>query len=416
MQVRLANRFLVAFVFAVLAGSLAAPATAQDCTVMPEVIVPLKAPSIGAYSVWDGVHGEQKIDERFISGFTMENGHTFVVGEREHAKGVQLTLAEIDRRGRVVWEKAHEMKGLSRVVKVLPYQGKAAVLAAASRKSWIGFFDLQGELQSKSMLRGEASPHDIITRKDGGFMLAADAQIFHLNSKGQVVSKRAYHSGAKNAVLAITVLDKGYLASGYTENAGGRRAGWALKLNAQGGIDWQREYPRGSGAILHEAQNYIQGFSVVAGETYPVAQEDPKAAWVMVINNLNGAMAWQRYFTGGVAYSARDVMVSKQGLVSVLMDGEGARDYVRLVTMNPRGVMFDSQSFFNGDGADAYQMIEGSARERVIIGESHVPYMIEGQDLTKHSHEGWIVAAPSMGTYDDPCRVKAARQPGVELR
>lgn len=406
------NRFLIMMVVWVMA----VPVMAQDCSVMPEVIVPLRAPSIGAYNVWDGAHGEQEMDERYVSGFTLENGHTLVVGEREHAKGLQIIMAEIDRRGRVVWEKAHDVKGLSRVVKMLSQKDKAVVLAEVQDKSWIGFFDLQGVLGSKRMLRNTVPPHDIIIRKDGGFLLAAGAQIFHLNSKGKVVSKRAYQSGVKNAVLALAPLEDGTLVSGYTENAAGRRNGWVLKLNAQGGIEWQQEYPRGSGAILHEAQNFIQGFSVVAGETYPLAPDDPKAAWVMVINNSNGQVAWQRYFTGEVAYTARDLMVTEQGLVSALIDGEGKRDYVRLVTMNPRGVMFDSQSFFNGREADAFQMIKGSANERVIIGESNMAYTIEGQDLETLSREGWILAAPSMGTYDDPCRVKAARQPDVDLR
>ena len=155
----------------------------------------------------------------------------------------------------------------------------------------------------------------------------------------------------------------------------------------------------------------------------------------MVVQARNGEIAWQRYYTGNYDYVGRGVMASPQGLISILLDGDppkGKRsdfsldpldmqksDYVRVLTLNPRGVIFDSQEFFSGEGTDAMQLLRGPAEERIIIGQSDMMYTLEkqgeGEDATeevvKRSQDGWIVAAPAMAVYEDPCAPKAYRVP-----
>lgn len=435
-----ADRFLFVLFFAVVFVLLPHFAWAQRCDVDREAIFNLRDPNVGAYNIWDGVHGEQAVDERYVSGITLDHGHVFVVGERAGAKK-DLVFAEIDRRGRIVWEKTHQINGLDRVVKMFRHKGQAVVLAEIVRsgkvQSWIGFFDLSGEIKSQRVLRGDKGvlyPHDLIARAEGaGFLFASSVPdvlgqkarhsvLYRLNGRGQIVSKRAYQTGVDNRILGLVPLGDGaYVTSGFTTNGSGRRAGWAMRLNDKMGIDWQREYSRGGGSVLRLAHGFLPGFVLVAGEAYSVHKEDGKAAWLMVLHVGNGDVGWQRYFSGSVDHAARQLMVSEDGLISILIDAEpveGAdpkgRDYVRMITLNPRGVMFDGQEFFNGQGADAFTMIKGPVGERVIIGATDMAYVIEkvkeGAQETVHTREGWILAAPSMDPYEDPCRVKPPRQ------
>ena len=209
-----------------------------------------------------------------------------------------------------------------------------------------------------------------------------------------------------------------------------------MKVDEEGGIVWQRQYPRGIGAHLAKAVEMPDGSILTIGDALPGEENPLKAAWVMNVAADNGELIWQRYLTGSLDYSAQDVLINKDGLISVAvnansvdgqMDKEGmdkSQHFTRLVTFNPRGVIFDSLAYFEGDKAQVQRMILGPSRERIMIGSALVPYqdetmsggddmkMVEkgnGKAIKKRSSEGWIVAAPAAEPYQDPCKPKKER-------
>ena len=145
------NRFLI-FLLAVFVMS-PGMAFAQACHLDEEVIYKLRAPTLGAYNIWDGAHGEEDSDETYVYGDLLpDTGHVIVTGERyaSGSKNPKLIIAEIDRRGRLVWEGVHDIDKLSHVRKLMRLDEQVVVLGALSdgprsRAVWIGFFDLKGK-------------------------------------------------------------------------------------------------------------------------------------------------------------------------------------------------------------------------------------------------------------------------------
>jgi hypothetical protein len=83
-------------------------------------------------------------------------------------------------------------------------------------------------------------------------------------------------------------------------------------------------------------------------------------------------------------------------------------DFVRLLTVNERGVLTISDEYFNGEGAQAGQMIGGRAGERILMGRTDIVYKIEPKpgepvETLKHGWDAWVVAGAPMEAFDDPC-------------
>ena len=80
---------------------------------------------------------------------------------------------------------------------------------------------------------------------------------------------------------------------------------------------------------------------------------------------------------------------------------------MRLLTLDPRGGILASDEYFSGEGAFAWQMIEGQLGERILIGGSKMVYRIEGkpgeEPVIKRSQDGWLAAATEPEPYEDPC-------------
>lgn len=437
------NRFLVLFL---LIGALALPqaAFAQNCGVQAEAIIKLRAPSFGSYNVWDTIHGETETHERFKSGLALDNGDILAVGERIYPdKGDKksLLLIEIGRNGRVLWEEEHEMPATPEIIKVEPHDKGMVILANIKPLKgrpyiWMGFFDLQGKkLREKKLKSGKGNlrAHDIERSHSGkSYIIAAETHVpksgqpgwstlYRVNLKGAVMSDHAFVIGADNAMHDLQIMDDGdVMAVGVIDNAVGRKTGWVMRLDESLKMMWQKTYPRGAAAELVKSQKLADGFVVMLGTSLPIGTGN-RAGWVMVIDEGNGEIAWQRYFSGALHFDGRDLLVNKDHMISVLMDGQAPKEseveeHVRLLTLNPRGALFVSNAFFNGKGVDAFQIIQSGERERVIFGETRLVHEVEiegapeeGADRAEmvnvfRDSEGWVLTAPRVDSYEDPCK------------
>ncbi len=430
--------FIALFVLALLPFQ----GRAQDCNILYETIYEMPEPSAGSYNVWERVFGDEKKTENFTSGISLSNKNTLVIGSvlEDRFSKPQMIMAELDRRGRSKWSKTHVIEGFVRPVKIIEHDDKLLVIADVEKsrrskntKIWVGLFDTKGELLSTSEIaadEGSISAVEVIKKSNAsGFFLSAYvvppkslggfARIYDLDNDGKEVRERSFVPGLENKILSLDYYGDGqYVAAGYVRNADGRKVGWVLRLGASGEIIWEREFPRGRIAQINAVSDYVQNFVVMAGESHPYG-EGNLAAWVMVLDGDNGQIAWQRYYRGDLDYAAKGVSTSSTGLMSALLtvkipkgadidDMEGKQDYARLITLNPRGVLFSSDEYFNGDGSTAHALIMGSRNERIIIGETKVTNVIKdpktGLEVgTEKDQQGWVVAASSMEEYKDPC-------------
>ena len=185
-----------------------------------------------------------------------------------------------------------------------------------------------------------------------------------------------------------------------------------MRLNEQAGVDWQRQYSRGIAAEINKSAELFGRYVIVAGVAKPSdGHDEGSAGWVMAIGADSGDIGWQRYYTGDADFSAEDLMINEDGLISVMLEGQPNenfdQDYVRLLTINPRGQLFISDEYFNGEGTDGAQLISGANGERVIIGSTKMAYQIEDaltdNVQTVRSVEGWVLVGAASDPYSDPC-------------
>lgn len=400
-----------------------------------ELIFRMNDPSVGSYNVWDVVHGEQDRDEFFKSAIYSDEGLLIAAGERRNLENesVDLMLVAMGRRGRPQWEKIHKVSGLHDVQKIIRRGSGYLVLGnkkTAKNKDtiWLGFFDKEGAQTGEKTLDNKTasiSASDIIEAHDGenymlavqmipdGGMRAPYASVYKITPNGKILFGPSFLPGAENKIISLSrVGEDKYIAAGYIFAANGRKAGWLMRLNDKAGIDWQRQYSRGFESEIDATAHLFGRFIITAGRVAPSAgYEENEAGWVMAISLDNGTIGWQRYYTGDINYAARDVFVSDDGMISVLLDGSPSKsralDYVRLLSINPRGQLFNSNEYFNGKGADAYQLIQAKSGERLIIGSTNVQYTIENPEKPeleiKKSREGWVLVGEAAEPYVDPC-------------
>jgi outer membrane protein assembly factor BamB len=427
--------FPVVFSLLVPGSGFAASDGSPNCRIEPELIFQMVKPEYGAYNVWDVVHGEMDRDEDFVSGVVLESGNV-VVATEEISFGKPdriLKIIEFDQRGRMVWEVTPNVAGLSGIKKILATPRGFMVAGVMQKKSaWLGFFDDAGKLTGQKTISAGGNmalmPEDVISGLDGkGFVLSASVgsganrlyygAIYHIDFNGRVTGRHAYMPGLDNRILGLSPAGKdAYMASGFLRGEDGRLTGWLLKLNPDGSLIWQRQYPRGASAQINKAVSFTGGSVLAVGQTEPL-NDGNIAAWIMMIDDATGNVVWQRYYTGSMDQAAKDVLANAGGLASVMVQNtkpegmeptEDRQDFARVLTVNARGLLTVSDEYFNGEGAQIAQMIGGRAGERILLGRTDIVYKIEpkpGEEVEtlKHGWDGLLIAGAPMESFDDPC-------------
>lgn len=388
----------------------------------------------GAYSVWSSVYGEDTRDEVFGDAILKKGWRTISAGTvsdidrkidengdlNELAGTPRLLIVELERRGRVAWEKMHTVEGIINVARIIETDKGYAVFANMKEKKknqavWAGFFDLKGDLISKQIITrkgGDFSVSDVVRRSDGGYwvvgnfrplskgVMAPHAVLYQLNTSARVVKQKAFVMGGENGINGLRSFgDKGHLiASGYTSDTKGLRAGWLMRLDQNGHIVWQRSYSRGVGSVLNAGVPYSKNEILTTGYAHP-SDQGQNAGWIMMIDADNGNLLWQRYITGESSYAGQDILVDDTGVISVLIDAElpvykkkpgqepipekqfearGRDDYIRVLTFNVRGVLLENNVYQNAEGTDGVRLMRGPKGERVVAGHSNIVYEVQG--------------------------------------
>jgi len=172
---------------------------------------------------------------------------------------------------------------------------------------------------------GRDRPEKILQTSDGGYIILAmtysfgpggptsagpsslNAWILKLDALGGVQWQKAYGGAGSDLLRDIQpTSDGGYIVAGYSTS---HRPGvaydqavdaWVMKLDSAGNVVWQKAY---GGDKTHECASSIQqtsdGGYIVAGS---VAVWGLPSAWLFKLNNV-GTLSWQKiYGTGGGGY------------------------------------------------------------------------------------------------------------------
>lgn len=456
----------------VFSSSVVLPAMAQQCTAPFETITRLRHPLPGAFALWNTVYGEEGRRERFISAVGVKGNHVVVAGDVVVVKGVKpaLLLAELDQRGRVVWERIHNIPHLKNIQKIIKNGDQGYVVLAhehkrsAKQKIWLGFFDVSGKLVSQKYLsdkKDDYTAKDIQPRVDGsGWIIpvsvsrstgvgdAGDvykkAHILLLDKKGKPVKDRAYVLGLKTNISKLygskfrDQLD-GYIATGYFENDNGKKIAWAVRIGADLSMVWQKEFSRGQSANIVSNAVTPDG-DVLALANIKTADSLSDGVWFARLEGTSGELLWQRYYgaqTGRHDYSAEDVIINKDGLIDIMMmarynpkttaskredltppeiahitaiKGYGVSEksnYAHMLTLTPRGVTLSGDAFYLGEKGVVKELNHDSKGRRIFSGYGVVPI----EDTLKNKH-----AVKSASEVETPLQdATDVRLPDVEL-
>lgn len=446
-------------------------AMAQNCSTERDLIFQLAPQTTGSYNIWDSAFGDADRQEVFRAGLTIDEGHLLLAGESYVFAGgqVELLLAQMERRGRVVWHQRHVVPGLRSVRDVIRIKDGYLVLgqrkesSAESMDAWLGFFDSKGNLTSEKIVKEEGTTllaQDITSAgSTGNFLLAATTvpdsaspygTIYTLDARGETLSRRSINPGLENAIQTLVPDGKGgVFAAGFIRAEDGRRTGWVLRLDAKGTLLWQQQYPRGRAALLSRIAPYKGNSIVAVGRAFP-GTGGTSAGWVMMLSTTDGKLIWQRYYTDDMNEDARDVLVGAGDLFSVLLSSEKSgqakrKDYVRILSITSLGSLFSSDEYFNAQGAQGYRLLEGTSGARLVIGSTLNTHIdpaalpanadnqnygpprpgekmapkaasikpdpaVEGEPAKIRSLDGWVVAGTATEPYRDPC----VRAPGAD--
>lgn len=130
-----------------------------------------------------------------------------------------------------------------------------------------------------------------------------DAWIIQFNDAGAVAWQHTYGGTGTDSIMDIveTFDDQndstGYIAAGYTNSFGaGGRDYWVMKLDPQGGIEWQKTYGAGGDEFGRSIQSTPDGGFIVVGDTQSFGAGS-RDIWLLKLS-ASGAVEWEKTFGG----------------------------------------------------------------------------------------------------------------------
>ena len=219
---------------------------------------------------------------------------------------------------------------------------------------------------------GSDSVYSVQQTSDGGYIVAGETNIFpgivdgwvlKLNSDGTVAWQHAYGDIGTDRVNSIQqTSDGGYIMAGYTESFGAVNGdAWALKLNSDGTIAWEKSYGIGTD-YAYSIQQTSDGGYIMAGGT----GDD---AWVLKLNS-DGTVMWQKtYGATGYFDIVNSVQQTSDGgyTVAGYTNSFGAGDYDGWVLkLNSDGTVA-WQKTYGGTGTDYALSIQQTSDGSYIV-------------------------------------------------
>jgi hypothetical protein len=146
--------------------------------------------------------------------------------------------------------------------------------------------------------------NDIVGSDDGGFVIAgsqqlsgsADAHIYKLDTKGEVVWERSYGGqGTESAECIETTQDGGYILAGYTTSYGqGGYDVYLVRVDSEGYKVWEEVYGTPHRDKATAITRSDDGGFIIAGTTESL-QLDTSFIYVLKINSA-GQKIWERSY------------------------------------------------------------------------------------------------------------------------
>lgn len=208
---------------------------------------------------------------------------------------------------------------------------------------WVVKTDALGNIQWQKCLGGTRydAPYAIEQTTDHGYIIAGsvksndvdvtgynggkDAWIVKLDSTGNIQWQKALGGSEVDDAFAVQqTTDGGYIVAGNSASNNGDVSGghgsddfWVVKLNPDGGLQWQHCYGGSASEVSRYAKQTPDGGYVVIGYTLSndgdvTGNHGLNDIWVIKINSV-GALQWQKCFGGSGDDFGRWIQLTSDG-------------------------------------------------------------------------------------------------------
>lgn len=202
-----------------------------------------------------------------------------------------------------------------------------------------------GGVQDENVFRS------VVALSDGGHVIAGvtnstgagmnDIWIIRLNSSGNILWQKTYGGARNEETRSIQqTADGGFVVTGPTNSFGsGANDIWVIKLNSAGAVQWQKTYGGSLADVSHAIQQTVDGGYVVAGFTksFGTGLQD----YFVIKLNATGGIVWQKAFGGAGNDVIRFVKQVSDGgyLAAGFTHSFGTKGDIMLVKMDANGNM-----------------------------------------------------------------------------
>src|SRR2546427_382394 len=302
----------------------------------------LKLDSLGNV-VWQKTYGGTGPDSANSVQQTPDGGFIVAGGLTNSSSGVQHGwIFKLDATGSIVWQKTY-FGGLP-LDTIWQSSDGGFIVAGTGQISCFGCFGMFGEWVVKLDPLGNISWQKLFSlgisnyassvrqTSDGGFVVAGrvkgccspgnadnwDALIFKLNATGGLVWQKTYGGPDYDEARSIQLTsDGGFIVAGAASGWGAHGPcylfpcthDWVFKLDSVGNVIWQKAY---GGSVSENA--YAVGLTSDGGYIVVGTTSSPGGAWIFKLDAM-GNIVWEK---GGASSATSSVQQTSDGGISQL--------------------------------------------------------------------------------------------------
>jgi uncharacterized delta-60 repeat protein len=221
--------------------------------------------------------------------------------------------------------------------------------------------------------------HSIQQTSDGGYIVAgettsfgaggADAFVFKLKSNGSMDWQKSYGGTNDDRARSIQqTSDGGFIVAGETNSfAAGGSDIWVWKLDATGAVVWQKTYGRVNDDAAYSVQQTSDGGYILAGGTTP-AGSSLNDVFLLKLD-ASGGVVWQKTY-GGVnddaAYSVQQASDGGYIIAGKTSSFGNLFGDIWILKVNANGEI-DWQKAYGGNGSNSANFIRQISDGRYIV-------------------------------------------------
>lgn len=217
-------------------------------------------------------------------------------------------------------------------------------------------------------------------------------------------------SEVEEATCVLPTSDGGLLVSGYSYSKDGLvssnkgfQDGWLIKTNAEGYLEWEKNFGGDGGDVIEEVKEVKDGFVICgwSSSTTPdfVESKGLEDGFIAKTNKA-GDIIWKRSFGGSLMDKLFDIEILDNGdivAVGYLMSPEvtlastvhkGLLD-VWVIRLNAKGQLIWQNCYGGSDDDFAYNICKSADNNLIIAGSSDSMDGLVG--ITEGEWDGWLI-------------------------